>query len=551
MSAGATPSGREQSHEFPAPQVESDATLPTTVPPDSSGKRSPLPETDFFAAFEHLFSAAPTSDSRGETEPARWLDRFLGEPDLTAALRLWVRARWGANPSVGIPQIIQELERDLALLDELLQSQVNAIIHHPRFQQLEASWRGLWYLVEQAAESVEQVDSEESPPEIQLRVLTVSKRELWRDFDLAVEFDQSELFKKIYEAEFGTAGGTPYGTLIGDYQFTNHPEDIDLLRGLAGVAAAAFAPLITAAAPELVGLDEFGALERPVRLSQTQEQVEYLKWNSFRRSEDARFVGLTLPRTLMRVPYEDDGSRTDGFRFHEDVEGPDRSRYLWGNASYAFGGVIIRAFANSRWFADIRGVERGVIGGGLVPGLPVQSFGTDRSGVAVKYSTEVAISSYQEKELSLLGYIPLCHCEDSEFSAFYTNNSTQRPEEFSTPEATANARISAMLQYVLCTGRFAHYLKGIGRTKLGSLIGEQDLQRQLNRWISAYVAPGPESDPAVKARFPLRQAEVEVREILGQPGSFRLIMQLWPHFQLDGLTAALRLTMKMAPTGTS
>jgi type VI secretion system ImpC/EvpB family protein len=286
-------------------------------------------------------------------------------------------------------------------------------------------------------------------------------------------------------------------------------------------------------------------LEQPLNLPRTFDQLEYLKWQEFRASEDARFVGLALPRVLMRLPYEEHSHAARGFRFHEDVDGPDRGKYLWGNAVYAFGGVLIRAFAQSAWLADIHGVRRDEDGGGIVAGLAVDSFSTDPRGVAAKSSTEVVLTDRQEAELSRLGFMPLCRSKDTEYSAFYTNQSVQKPKTYDDPAATANARMSAMLQYTLCVSRFAHYVKAIARDKMGSFAGPEECEDFLHRWLQKYVTPDSEASAAVKARFPLREARVEVSQQPGKPGSYRCTTYLWPHFQLEQLAATLKFTTEL------
>ena len=379
------------------------------------------------------------------------------------------------------------LSRDIAQLDALLSGQVNAILHHPQFQKLEASWRGLHYLVRQAPEG----------DNVKIRVLSLSWKELIRDLERAIEFDQSQLFKKVYEEEFGTPGGTPFGVLLGDYEIqhqpsADHPEDdVKTLEMIAQVAAASFAPCIAGAHPAMLDLDSFTELERQPDLPRTFEQLEFLKWKALRDREDARFVGLALPRMLLRLPYPDDGSRIDGFGFREYVEKPSRDQYLWGNAVYAFGAVLVRAFAANGWLANIRGVQRdpehGVRGGGLVAGLPGQSFRTDRTGIVVKSSTDAVITDYQEKELGELGFIPLCHCQDTDMAAFYGNQSIQKPKVYDEQAATVNARMSAMLQYIFCVARFAHYIKVIGRDKIGSSTEAGDCEDYLRKWLMKYT----------------------------------------------------------------
>jgi type VI secretion system ImpC/EvpB family protein len=476
--------------------------------------------------------------------PGGELDAFLNEPCHWKALAYWVSSSLSLRGPNLKRRVAQLLNRDIARLDALLTRQVNAILHHPSFQKLEACWRGLHYLVQQTPEG----------ENIKVRILNVTWKELARDLERAIEFDQSQLFRKVYGEEFGTPGGEPFGVLLGDYQIRHRPapdhpmDDIATLTAIASVAAAAFAPFIAGVYPAMLDLTSFAELELPLNLPKTFEQLEYVKWKAFRDTEDARFVGLTLPRVLLRLPYKDDSSRVDGFRFREDVEDPSRSKYLWGNAAFAFGAVLVRAFAESGWLAAIRGVQRDVEGGGLVTGLPVHSFSTDKSGVAPKCSTEVVITDAQEKELGDLGFIPLCHCQDTELAAFYGNQSVQKPKQYDELPATINARLSAMLQYMLCIARFAHYLKVIGRDKLGSFIGPSDCEDHLRRWLMKYTTSNENAGPELKAQNPLREAKVQVRERPDKPGSYVCVAHLRPHFQLDQMATAVRLVTELAPS---
>ncbi|RIK73081.1 MAG: type VI secretion system contractile sheath large subunit [Planctomycetota bacterium] len=484
--------------------------------------------------------AAASSDAAAQSAPesvaADWLDDFLSAKSPLEAISLWLAQRPSRKPPRSRRELAMALNRDRAYIDEVLSRQINAILHHPRFQKFEATWRGLRYLVDQA-DGVENM---------QIRVLHVTWREIARDADLAIEFDQSALFRKVYEAEFGTAGGTPYTVLIGDYEIRHrlakdHPvDDIATLRAVAQVAASAFAPFIAGVHPTIFGMESFEPFERAPNLTRIfdSQNLEYLPWRTLRHDDDARFVGLAMPRVLMRLPYEDQ-PRRDGFIFREDVS--KRSNYLWGNAAFAFGGVLIRAFANCKWFADIRGVQRGMDEGGIVAGLPVHYFRTDRPGVAPKCSVEVMLTDDQEKELSELGFIPLCHCQDTEYEVFYANQSIQKPEKYDTVLATVNARMSAMLQYMLCSSRFAHYIKVIARDKIGLFSDSKSLQTFLHNWLQQYVAGGTGISAEVKAKFPLRSAKVTVRDHPGKPGHFLTDVHLWPHFQLDELTASVKL----------
>jgi len=520
------------SHQNPAPQE-----LPAVAIPPEAVSAGPA----------GLLDAILQASAPGRAAPS-WIDEFLREPSVQKSLAIWLRRR-GAPQSLDRSELAGLLARDLARLDQVIERQVTAVLHHPRFQQMEASWRALWMLTGQVEEAKELGDDEWADPKIHIRVLSLSKRELARDLETAIEFDQSQIFKKVYEKELGTPGGEPFGLLVGDYQFTHHPEDVDLLQRMSGVAAAAFAPFIAAPAPELLGLEDFSTLERPINLASTFDSLQYLKWRAFRDQEDSRFVGLVLPRVLLRLPHEDDGTRADGFRFREDVAGPNRRKYLWGNGAYAMASVLIRAYAASGWFAEIRGVQRGVLGGGLVTGLPVHSFTTDARGIAPKTSTEVAIDEYQEQAISKLGLIPLCHCQDTDFCAFYSNQSVQKPKQYDDAVATANARISAMLQYMMCASRFAHYLKVLVRDQVGGVLDPAQISHRLSDWIAQYVTPDERASADTKARFPLRQAEVRVAELPGRPGSYRMEMHLLPHFQLDELTATLRLVTRLTAPG--
>jgi type VI secretion system ImpC/EvpB family protein len=483
---------------------------------------------------------AALESGRLAAEPAgNSLAAFLAERSPAAALRLWL----GGDAAADRRQLVLKLNRDIAQIDALVNTQVNAILHHPAFQRLEASWRGLRYLVEQAADA----------EGVKIRILSASWKELARDAERAIEFDQSQLFRKVYSDEFDTPGGQPFAALIGDYQVrpwptAEHPQDdVAVLTAISHVAAAAFAPFVAGVHPAMFGLDDFGELERPRNLSTIFDQLEYLKWRALRESEDSRFVGLTLPRVLMRLPYQDQGNRPPGFVFHEQVAGPDRGKYLWGNAAYAFGGVLIRCYAESGWLADIRGVQRGVDGGGLVPALPVHCFSTDRTGIVPKSSTEVVIADAQEQELSELGFIALCHCQDSEYSAFYTNQSIQKPRRYDRLAATMNARVSAMLQYMLCVSRFAHYLKVLARDKIGLFTEVSECESYLHDWLQQYVTADNDAAAEVKAQYPLREAAVQVREHPGKPGCYLCVAHLWPHFGLDELVASVRVTTELIP----
>lgn len=421
----------------------------------------------------------------------------------------------------------------IADIDRLLSAQLNGIMHAPEFQKLEASWRGLHYLVMQS----------ETSTMLKLRVLNISKKELTKDLEKAAEFDQSALFKKVYEEEYGTFGGAPYGALVGDYEFGRNPQDIALLEKISNVAAAAHAPFLSAADPGLMGLESYTDLPNPRDLAKKFETPDYAKWKSFRESEDSRYVGLALPHILMRLPYGPDTVPTESFNFKEDVDGTDHSKYLWGNAAYAMATRLTDSFAKYGWCATIRGVE----GGGKVEGLPTHTFRTDAGEIAMKCPTEIAITDRREKELSDLGFMPLVHCKGTDFAAFFGAQSCQKSKKYDTDAANANARLSTQMQYLLAMSRFAHYLKAIMRDKIGSFMTRQECEDYLNRWISNYVVSSEDAGMELKAKHPLKEARVEVAEVPGKPGCYRAVAFLKPHFQLDELTVSLRLVADLPP----
>lgn len=421
----------------------------------------------------------------------------------------------------------------ISQLDQLISIQLNEVMHHESFQKLEGSWRGLQYLVSKT----------ETSQRLKIRVLNVSKKDMLKDMEKASEFDQSALFKQIYEEEFGTFGGASYGTLIGDYEFSNHPQDIALLEKISQVAAAAHAPFIAAAAPQLFNWESFTELGGPRDLAKIFQGADYAKWRSFRDTDDAKYVALALPRILMRLPYGQKNVPTESFNFEEDVDGKDHGSYLWGNAAYALGSRITDAFAKYSWCAAIRGVE----GGGLVDGLPVHNFQTDEGDVALKCPTEIAITDRREKEFADLGFVPLVHCKGTDFAAFFSIQSCNKAKVYDTDSATANARLSSQLQYILATSRFAHYLKSMMRDKIGSFMTAKNAQDFLNRWITNYVLLDDNAGQEMKAKYPLREARVDVTEIPGKPGAYRAVAFLKPHFQLDELTVSLRLVANLPP----
>lgn len=424
------------------------------------------------------------------------------------------------------------IDARIAELDHLISCQLSAVMHAPEFQKLEGSWTGLHYLVKNTATS----------PSLKIKVLNATKKDLVKDFQAALEFDQSGMFKKIYEEEFGTFGGAPFGALLGDFEVTRQPEDIYFIEQMSHVAAAAHAPFIASASPELFGLETHSDLGKPRDLSKIFDTVEYAKWKSFRESEDARYIGLTLPRFLGRLPFNPiDGATVEGFNFVEDVDGTDHQKYLWCNAAYAFGTKLTKAFDDFGWCAAIRGVE----GGGLVENLPTHTFKTDEGEVALKCPAEIAITDRREKELSDLGFIPLVHCKNTDYAAFFGAQSTQKAKKYNTDSANANAVLSSQLQYIFAVSRIAHYMKAMMRDKIGSFAGASNVEDFLNRWLTQYVLLDDNATQEQKAQFPLREASVQVLEVPGRPGVYRAVSFLRPHFQLDELSVSLRLVAEL------
>jgi len=421
----------------------------------------------------------------------------------------------------------------IAQIDQLLSDQLNEVMHETSFQKLEGSWRGLNYLVMNTETGVN----------LKLRLLNITQKELLNDLEKAVEFDQSQLFKKLYEEEYGTFGGHPYTMLVGDYEFGRHPQDMALLEKISNVAAAAHAPFIAAASPKLFDMDAFTDLGIPRDLAKVFESLELIKWRSFRDSEDSRYVALVLPHILMRLPYGAETVPVEGLNFEEDVDGKDHAKYLWGNPAFALTQRITNAFAKYKWCAAIRGVE----GGGTVEGLPTHTFNTDEGDIALKCPTEITITDRREKELNDMGFISLVHCKGTDYAAFFGGQTTQKPKVYDTAQANANARLSTVLPYILASSRFAHYIKAIMRDKVGSFLTADNVSAFLNRWIGNYVLGKDDAGQEVKAQYPLREARVDVTEIPGKPGCYKAIVFLRPHFQLEELTTSIRLVAELPP----
>ncbi len=439
-----------------------------------------------------------------------------------------------AETAVISDDAVKTIESIIAEIDSRLTAQVNQIIHCADFQQLEGSWRGLHHLV----------NNTETDENLKIRVLNISKKDLGKTLKKfkGTAWDQSPLFKKMYEEEYGTPGGEPYGCLVGDYHFDHSPPDVEILGGMAQIAAAAHAPFLAAANPTLVNMDSWQELGNPRDLTKIFQTAEYASWRSLRESEDSKYVGLTMPRFLSRQPYGAKTNPVEEFAFEEDTDGSDHHKYTWSNAAYAMAVNVNRAFKSFGWCSRIRGVESG----GMVEGLPVHTFPTDDGGVDMKCPTEVAITDRREAELAKNGMMPLCHWKNTDYSVFIGAQSLHEPAEYDDDDATANANLGARLPYLFASCRFAHFLKCIVRDKIGSFKERADMEKWLNDWINNYVEPSPEtaSDEA-KAKRPLAGAEVVVEEVDGNPGYYTSKFFLRPHYQLEGLTVSLRLVSKL------
>lgn len=432
--------------------------------------------------------------------------------------------------------LVGSIEARIAAIDELLSSQVSKIIQTPEFQRMESSWRGLHKLVQSSVTENTKV-----------RVFNCTKKELLRDFKSASDFDQSSLFKSIYESEYGTFGGDPYSAFVGDFEFDCMPEDVQLLEQISHVAAAAHAPFLSAANPGMFAMGSFSEMPRPRDLGKLFETSDYARWKSFRQSDDSRYVGLTLPRVIGRLPYGAKTVSVDAFNFEEKIdENNEGASYLWVNAAYDLAGRMVEAFEEHGWCAAIRGVE----GGGLVKSLPTYNYISQTGEKVMQCPTEVAISDRREKELAELGFIPLIYCKGTDYAAFFAVQSTNKPRKYDSELANANAKLSSQLQYIMTTSRFAHYLKSIVRDKVGSFMSKSECQNFLQNWINQYVVGSDNVGPTIKASHPLREAVVEVVDVPGSPGSYRAVAYLKPHFQLEGLSMSLRLVAELpASTG--
>ncbi len=482
-----------------------------------------------------------------QTESASLLDQVISitpnaKPDRAKELLEVLTKEALAGTVTFDKDVTRTINDAMRKIDAAISKQLAVVMHTPEFQKLEGTWRGVQHLVMNS----------ETGTNLKIRALNVTKKELFKDVDKAVEFDQSQIFKKLYENEFGTPGGEPYGALIGDYEFENHPEDIELLSKMSNVAAAAFCPFISAASPNMFGMDSYSELSKPRDLAKIFDTVDYTQWNSYRDSEDARFVTLAMPRVLSRLPYGANTKPVDQFGFEEvelNADGSSKAvphdKYCWMNAAYVMGTRMTNAFAQSGFCTAIRGRENG----GSVEGLPAHIFQTDDGDSDLKCPTEIAITDRREKEISDLGFLPLSHYKNTDYAVFFGAQTTQRPKKYDTPAATENAAISARLPYIMATSRFTHFVKVIARDKIGAFMEADDCQSFLDRWIHNFVSADANPSPNERAKYPLAEAAVEVKEIPGSPGSYNAVIHMRPWLQMEELTTSMRMVAKIPKMG--
>lgn len=490
---------------------------------------------------------ASTLPQQADPNVIAMLRRFLDATAKQELLRLWLGEKQFSELSkLPLKRCIEQIQRDIAQLDRLIGKQLNAILHHSDFQRLEASWRGLQHL----AESKDRYSTPST--QFELKVLNVRWRELRNDLDNGEEIEQSQLFKKVYEECFGQAGGDPFTAIVADFEIRpnltkEHPiDDLAIVRGLAQIGAASFCPIVLNAHPTMFGIKDYGELRHSINIDGMHNSLDFLSWKKFRESPDSRFIALTMPRMLMRTPYR--GRGNSPFPFEEQVSVKDD--YLWGAASYGLGEVLIRAACEGGWFANLRGVKPGYNAGGLVTGSAHDEFSTESPGLALKPLTEIVLSETFERELARAGFLGLCACRDIPAAAFYSSVTVQKPAEFDTEDASQSAKLSSLLNQILCVSRFAHYIKCIARDKIGSGVEREKLEQYLRNWLADYMTPDTDATERVRSEKPLREGQVRVMSLPGRPGEYSCIIELAPHYELDDILASMQFRTRLVkPSG--
>lgn len=531
---------------------EADSSVPSTEAVVADGKHAPVVGRErvvasSLAALSDSFSGIASSN-RTQAEG------LVGARSLVDALKAWAAHRVAVGEHLTRAQLLARIGQDIAAIDKVMSRQLDIILHAKPLQQLESSWRGLAWLIGQADEAnTSSFDDGSGRSNVKVKMLSVKKRELLRDYESAVEFDRSHFWRKVYEEEFGMAGGTPYGLLVADYEFSHHPDDVRLLTGMSETAAASFAPLLVSPSAELVGADRYDQCALIPPIDETQRSPAFTKWRGLREREESRFVGLPLPRVLARHVYDGGLGQSDAdwapesswknrdFRYVEQTDGSGGANKLWMSGIWPFAGIVVREYGRSGWFADIRGGSRGVMGGGQVEGLPVEKFSSFEQSESFRGPADAFFSEDVLEEMQNAGLIPLSNTGRDGRAVFHSNASLHRPKVHESGVATSNERISSMLQYVLCVSRFAHYIKVIMRDKTGTFSEAGEVGRMLNDWIHQYVTPDDQASVETRAKLPLRAADIDVAEEPGSAGMYKVIMRMQPHFQIDHIDSTLRL----------
>lgn len=511
----------------------------------SSDKQSAIVNSMLNFVGEEIFTSAESQSAQNQYGFSQSkLIFFLQEPDIVASAIYWADHIETKRPN-SLEMLMMRFSQAIALIDKQLNEQINTIIHHKTLQKLEASWRGLFYLIEQT-------DIHDREQKVKIKLLSLTWGELGRDLNKAIDFDQSEFFKLVYENEFDMPGGEPFGVLLGDYQLSHRVRpgqlyhDLDVLKEITKASAAAFSPFITAVDSAFFGVNNFPELGFVNDISSQFKQPDYIRWQQLRDMDDARFLGLVMPEVLMRAPYHADGRRSDTFCFKENLQNPVND-YLWGNACYAFGAVLVRAFSESGWFAQIRGMKAGQQGFGLVEELAKSHYETDLYRKTAKPSVSLQICHRFESELAECGFIPLCFVPYTDKYVFYSNASVQKAKRYDFSNVDVNAKLSAMLQHIFCVSRFAHYIKVINRDKVGGYQTAEECEQHLQRWLYKYTTATEDASQEIRARHPLRNAQIQVREKPGEPGKYYSIIQLQPHFQLEQMLTSIKLVAELSP----
>lgn len=446
-----------------------------------------------------------------------------------AALRVFLKTV--VDRSASVDKIDRSvIEAQVAWIDRIISAQVSAIMHSEPFQALEAQWRQLKFLV----------DRTDFKKNVKIELLNCSKQDLQEDFEDSPEIIQSALYKHVYIDEYDTPGGEPYASIVSSYEFDSGAQDVSLLTSISQVAASAHCPFVGSVGHRFFGKKDVHELPKIDDLDSFLDRAEYIKWRGFRDSEDSRYVGLVLPRFLLRLPYDPETNAVSDFKFTEEVTGSEHDKYLWGNASFAFASNMVRSFVDNGWCVQIRGPEAG----GKVEDLPIHTFDVGK-GTQMKIPSEILIPETREFEFSNQGFIPLSYYKNRNYACFFSANSTRRPEEYDDPNITANERINARLPYIFLTSRLAHYLKVLQRENIGATKSAANLELELNTWIKGLVTEMQNPGPELAATHPLSHGQVTVTENPDNPGFFRVAMAVTPHFQVEGIDISLSLVSKM------